>query len=69
MIHLHQKIGLSLPILDTLQKNVFLLVNVDIPINTKRLVRINTYPCKIDLDIITHRIHGAGIYANMNGVY
>ena len=26
-----------------------LLVNVDIPINTKRLVRISRYPCKIDL--------------------
>ena len=27
-----------------------LLVNVDIPIDTKRLVRISLYPCKIDLD-------------------
>ena len=27
-----------------------LLVNVDIPIDTKRLVRISLYPSKIDLD-------------------
>ena len=35
----------TLPILDTLQKMTnSLLVNVDIPINTKRLVRISLYP-------------------------
>ena len=39
----------SLPILDTLQKKKSLLVNVDISINTKRLVRISLYPFKIDL--------------------
>ena len=34
---------------DTLQKMTnSLLVNVDIPIDTKRLVRISLYPCKID---------------------
>jgi hypothetical protein len=38
---------------DTLQKmTISLLVNVDIPINTKRLVRISVYPSKIDLEII-----------------
>ena len=31
------------------KKNNSLLVNVDIPIDTKRLVRISLYPCKIDL--------------------
>ena len=31
------KIPIKLPILDTLQKTNSLLVNVDIPINTKRL--------------------------------
>ena len=31
-------------------KKKSLLVNVDIPIDTKRLVRISLYPCKIDLD-------------------
>ena len=36
-----------LPILDTL--HFFLLGNVDIPIDTKRLVLISWYPCKIDL--------------------
>jgi hypothetical protein len=42
----------TLPILDTLQKMTnSLLVNVDIPIDTKRLVRISLYPCKIDLAI------------------
>jgi len=41
---------ITLPILDTLQKMTnSLLVNVDIPIDTKRLVRISLYPCKIDL--------------------
>ena len=36
---------------DTLDKMTnSLLVNVDIPINSKRLVRISLYPCKIDLD-------------------
>ena len=40
----------TLPILDTWQKMTnSLLVNVDIPIDTKRLVRISLYPCKIDL--------------------
>ena len=41
-----------MPILDTLQKMTkTLLVNVDIPIDTKRLVRISFYPSKIDLVI------------------
>ena len=36
---------------DTLQKKInSLLVNVDIPINTKRLFRISLYPSKIDLN-------------------
>ena len=37
----------SLPILDTLQKNQILCWLVDIPLHTKRLVRISLYPCKI----------------------
>ena len=41
----------TLPILDTLQKMTnSLLVNVDIPIDTERLVRISLYPSKIDLE-------------------
>jgi len=36
---------------DTLQKNInSLLVNVDIPTDTKRPARIKLYPCKIDLE-------------------
>ena len=36
---------------DTLQQiKKSLLVKVDIPIDTKRLVRISLYPSKIDLD-------------------
>jgi len=37
---------------DTLQNMTnYLLVNVDIPIDTKRLVRISLYTSKIDLEI------------------
>ena len=43
----------TLPILDTQKMTNSLLVNVDIPIDTKRLVRISLYPSKIDLEIDT----------------
>ena len=37
---------------DALQKMTnSLLVDVDIPINTKKTVRISRYPCKIDLQL------------------
>jgi len=38
----------ALPILDTLQKIISLLVNVNIPINAQKTLGLK-YPCKIDL--------------------
>ena len=55
--HLSCVINITLPILDTLQKiTIFLLVNVDILIDTKRLVRISLCPSKIDLDYLYYII-------------
>ena len=54
-----------LPILDTLQKKYFFLLgNVDIPIDTKRLVRISWYPCKIDLVRVPMTMESCGPFKN-----
>ena len=59
----------TLPILDTQKMTNSLLVNVDIPIDTKRLVRISLYPSKIDLEIDTKqqwRANMINIYQNIS---
>ena len=52
-----------LPISDTLQKMTnSLLVNVDIPIDTKRLVRISLYPSKIDLVMCNFHVSSPDVW-------